>query len=203
MNATKAITSAKKSNGVSNIKPPGDWPGLKGLPRQKSSAPSAPPAHAQTRRGALLQHLAPEAKQRGGPPAGLCRHHAGWFDQGAGFHQPAEILLVQMPPRNRFHGPLQFSECEFGRQKFKYHGAVFQFGAQPSHRGGQDSPVVEAHRYAEWGRRLARQCSRASVPSRLLDQSCLIKQLVTIEHALLVPMRSLGAEIEPDPVLAR
>src|SRR6266404_8430836 len=107
MNATMAITSAKESNGESNIMPPGYRPGLKGLPRQKSLAPSAPSAHTQTRRGALLQHLAAETKQRGGPPAGLCRHHAGRFDQRAGLHQPAEILLVQMPPRNGFHGPLQ------------------------------------------------------------------------------------------------
>src|SRR6266480_1323489 len=201
MNATMAITSEKKSNGESNIKPPGDRPGLRAYRVKSSSKPwascvSAAPAYPQARRGPLLQHLAAEMKQCGGPAASLCRQHASRFDQGAGFHQSAEILLVQMPPRDRFHGPLQFSECKFGRQKFKYHGAVFQFGAQPSHRGGQNSPVVEAHRYAEWGRRLARQCSRASVPSRLLDQSCLIKQLVTIEHALLVPMRAPGAEIK-------
>src|SRR5712671_6179014 len=204
INATTAISSAKKSNGESNIKPPGDRSELKDLSHQIVIAvrPSAPPAYAQAGRRPLLQHLAAKSKQRGGPPAGLCRHHPGWFDQGAGFYQPAEILLVQMPPRNRFHGVLQFSECEFGWQKFKYHGAVFQFGAQPSHRGGQNSPVVEVHRCAEGGKRPARQCRRASVPSRLLDQSCLIEYFVTIEHALLVPMRALGAEIKPDAILA-
>ena len=162
-------------------------------------------AVARTRRpgaGPLLQHLAAEAKQRGRPPAGLCRHHAGWFDQGAGFHQPAEILLVQMPPRDRFHGALQFSECEFGRQKFKHHRAVFQLGAQPRDRGGENAPVVEAHGYAEAGDRLARQCRRAAVAPRLLDQSGLVEQLVAVEHALLVPMRALGAEIQPDAILA-
>src|SRR5260370_219025 len=100
MNATMAITSEKKSNGKSNIKPPGDRPGV-GAYRVKSSSavrPSAPPADAQARRTPLLHHLATEAKQGGGPSSGLCRHHAGWFDQGAGFHQPAEILLVQVPP---------------------------------------------------------------------------------------------------------
>src|SRR5882757_1715512 len=112
MNATIAITSEKKSNGKSNIEPPGDWPGLRAY-RVKSSAS---PAHPQARRGPLLQHLAAEAKQRGGPPTGLCRHHPGWFDQGAGFHEAPEILLVQVPPRDRFHGPLQFSKCKFGRQ---------------------------------------------------------------------------------------
>ena len=117
-------------------------------------------ANAQARRRPLLQHLAAEAKQRGGPAAGLCRHHAGRFDQGAGFHQPAEILLVQMPPRDRLHGPLQFGECELGRQKFKHHRAVFQFGAQPRNRGGENAAVVEAHGDAERGQRLARQCRR-------------------------------------------
>ena len=38
---------------------------------------------------------------------------------------------------------------------------------------------------------------RASVASRLLDQSGLVEQFVAVEHALLVPMRALGAEIQP------
>src|SRR5882724_2143445 len=173
-------------------------------PYQAVSAvrPSAPPPHAQARRGPLLQHLAAEAKQCSRPSTGLCRHHAGGFDQRAGFHQPAEILLVQMPPRDRFHGPLQLGKCEFGRQKFKYHRTVFQFGAQPRNRGRQYSPVVETHRYAKRGNGSARQCRGASVASRFLDQSRFVKQLITVEHALLVPMRALGAEIQPDAILA-
>src|SRR3977135_996343 len=131
MNATMAITSEKKSSGESNIKPPRnfqrDRPDLSGLrvksfkPRQAVSAvrPSAPPPHTQARRGPLLQHLAAEAKQCSRPSTGLCRHHAGGFDQRAGFHQPAEILLVQMPPRDRFPGPLQLRTGEFGRPNTK------------------------------------------------------------------------------------
>src|SRR5882672_2251421 len=167
-----------------------------------AARPSAPPPYTQARRGPLLQHLAAKAKQCRGPSAGLCRHHAGGFDQRAGFHQPAKILLVKMPSRDRFHGPLQLSKCEFGRQKFKYHRTVFQFGAQPRNRGRQYSPVVEAHRYAKRGNGSARQCRGASVASRFLDQSRFVKQLITVEHALLVPMRALGAEIQPDAILA-
>src|SRR5260370_40824234 len=112
MNATTAISSAKKSNGKSNIKPPGDRPGVRAYRVKIFSAAdaSASAAHAQARCRPLLQHLAAEAKQRGGPATGLCRHHAAGFDQAAGVHQPAEILLVQMPPRDRLHGPLQLSE---------------------------------------------------------------------------------------------
>src|SRR6267154_2554784 len=173
-------------------------------PSQAVSAvrPSAPPPHAQARRGPLLQHLAAEAKQCSRPSTGLCRHHAGGFDQRAGFHQPAQILFVEMTPRDRFHGPLQLGKCEFGRQKFKYHRTVFQFGAQPRNRGRQYSPVVEAHRYAKRWNGSARQCRGASVASRFLDQSRFVKQLITVEHALLVPMRALGAKIQPDAILA-
>src|SRR5260370_24546164 len=117
MNATMAITSEKKSNGKSNIKPPGDRPGV-GAYRVKSSSavrPSAPPADAQARRRPLLQHLAAEAKQRGGASTGLWRHHAGWFDQGAGVHQPAGILFVAVPPRDRFPAPLQLCGVELRR----------------------------------------------------------------------------------------
>src|SRR5260370_21019833 len=103
MNAAIAISSAKKSYGESNIKPPGSRPGVEGLTAfEKSSAPSA---NAQAWRGPLLQHLAAEAEQRGGTSAGLCRHHPGRVDQGPGFHQPAEILLVQVPPRDRLPAP--------------------------------------------------------------------------------------------------
>src|SRR5229473_6655033 len=163
MNATMAITSERKSSGESNSEPPGDRPGLRAY-RVKSYATSAPSAHPQARCGPLLQHLAAEAKQGGGPSTGLCRHHPGWFDQRAGFHEAPEILLVQVPPRDRFHGALQFSKCEFGRQKFKDHGAVFQFGAQPPHRGRQDSPVVEAHRSTKRRDRSARECRGAAIP---------------------------------------
>src|ERR1700686_831746 len=111
-----AITSEKKLVGKSNIRPPGDRADNEGQTAFQEY--SAPPAYPQARRRPLLQHLAAESEQRGGPPAGLCRHHAGRFDKGAGLDQPAEILLVQVTPRDRLDGPLQFSECELGGQKF-------------------------------------------------------------------------------------
>src|ERR1700722_12397811 len=102
-----AMTSEKKSNGT-NIEPPGDPPDLEGYRVKIDCAipPSAPSAHPQTRRGPSLQPFGAETKQGGGSAAGLCRHHAGRFDQGAGFHQPAEVLFVQMPSRDRFHRAL-------------------------------------------------------------------------------------------------
>src|SRR3981081_3916582 len=62
--------------------------------------------------------------------------------------------------------------------------------------------MVETHRHAEAGDRSARQCRGASVPSRLLDQSCFVEQLVTVEHTLLVAMCALGAEIPAARILA-
>src|ERR1700753_2427318 len=49
----------------------------------QASAVLAPAAAAEARRRPFLQHLTPEAKQRGGTAAGLCRHHTGRVDQRA------------------------------------------------------------------------------------------------------------------------
>src|SRR5688500_2265479 len=158
-----------------------------------------PAAHPKSGRRPLLQHTAAETKQRGGPSAGLCGHIAGRFDQRAGFHQPAEILLVQVTPRNRFDGSLQVSKCELAGQKFKYHRAVFQFCAQPRDRGRKNAPVIEPHRLAERGQLPARERSGPAVAPRLFHQPRFIEQLVAVEHALLVPAAVLATEIEPHP----
>ena len=86
-----------------------------------------------------------------------------------------------MPPRDRFRGPLQFGECEFGRQKFKYHRAIFQLGAQPGDRGGGNSAVVEAHGNAEPGKQWARQRRGTAVAPRLLDEAGFVEQVAAVE----------------------
>ena len=79
--------------------------------------------------------------------------------------QPAEILLVQMAAGDRLDRALQFGERELARHQLEHDRAVFELGAQPRDRGGEDAAVVEAHRLAQ-RRELAARASAASRPSR-------------------------------------
>ena len=63
--------------------------------------------------------------------------------------------------------------------------------------------MVETHRRPERGQRLARQCRRTPIAAGFLDQPGLIEQFIAVEHALFVPLRAVGAEIEPDAVASR
>src|SRR5499426_483766 len=154
-------------------------------------------AQAQPRRGALLHDLAAEAEQRRRPPPGRGRGFAGRLDQGRGFNQAAEILLVQVAPRDRLHGALQLGEGEFARHQLEYDGTVFELGAQPRDRGGEDAAVIEAHRLAQPGRGLPRQRGFAAVAACLLDQAGLVDELVAVEHLLLVPRAAAERETRP------
>ena len=71
--------------------------------------------------------------------------------------------------------------------QLEHHRAVFQLGAQPRDRGGEDAAMVEAHRLAERRASGARERRFAAVAPRLLDQARLVEQLVAVEHLLLVP----------------
>src|SRR5215831_7044648 len=62
--------------------------------------------------------------------------------------------------------------------------------------------MVEPHRDAKLRQRVAGQRGWTAVAARLFHQARLIEQLVAVEHALLVPMRAVRAEIEPHAVLA-
>src|SRR5262249_17530649 len=124
--AATASNTAMRSNGASkSMRPPGD---RRGRPTPNLLAPGA---HAQAGRRPLLEYFAPEAVERRRPSSGLCRHHAGRFDQRFRLDQAAEILLVQVTAGDRLHRVLQFGECEFGRQKFKDDRAILQFCTQP------------------------------------------------------------------------
>src|SRR5262249_14160692 len=149
---------------------------------------------AQPRRRALLHDLAAEAKQRRRPPPGRGRGFAGRLDQGRGFNQAAEILLVQVAPRDRLHGALQFGEGELARHQLEYDGTVFELGAQPRDRGGEDAAVIEAHGLAQPGHGLPRQRGFAAVAARFLDQAGLVDELVAVEHLLLVPWAAAERE---------
>src|SRR5258708_229030 len=104
----------------------------------------SPGSDLQSRRRALLQHLAPEAEERRGPAALLLRGVAGRLDQGAVFAQPAEVLLMQVAARDRFDGPLQFGQRELRRHQLEDDRAVFELGAEPRDGGREDAAMVEA-----------------------------------------------------------
>src|SRR6478735_10213590 len=152
MKAMIAMISAKKSNGPSNIKPPGN----RRAGADHAYLGLAPGAYAQARRGPLLEHVATEAVERRRTSAGLCRHHPGRFDQGFHFDQATEILFVQVSAGDRLHRILQFGKCELGGQKFKDHRTILQFCTQSRDPCRKNPAVVEAHGCAERGQRLAR-----------------------------------------------
>src|SRR6478735_4676572 len=152
MKAMIAMISAKKSNGPSNIKPPGN----RRAGADHAYFGLAPGAYAQARRGPLLEHVATEAVERRRTSAGLCRHHPGRFDQGFHFDQATEILFVQVSAGDRLHRILQFGKCELGGQKFKDHRTILQFCTQSRDPCRKNPAVVEAHGCAERGQRLAR-----------------------------------------------
>src|SRR5580700_6353543 len=62
--------------------------------------------------------------------------------------------------------------------------------------------MVETHRCTEVRDLFARQRRGPTVPARFLDQAGFIEQLITVEHAFLVPMLAAGAEIQPHAILA-
>ena len=62
--------------------------------------------------------------------------------------QPAEILLVQPPPRERFHRALQLQQGEFVAASIRTPRAIFDLRAKPRDTGGQDTPMVVRHRLA-------------------------------------------------------
>src|SRR5438477_5752306 len=85
----------------------------------------SPGSDLQSRRRALLKHLAAEAEQRRGPAALLLHGVAGRLDQGAAFDQAAEVLLMQVAARDRLDGPLQLGQSEFRRHQLEDDRAVF------------------------------------------------------------------------------
>src|SRR5262245_19769856 len=151
-------------------------------------------AHTQPRGRALLHDLAAEAEQRRRPPPGRGRGLAGRLDQGRGFNQAAEVLLVQVAPRDRLHRALQFGEGELARHQLEYDGTVFELGAQPRDRGGEDAAMIEAHRLAQPRHRSPRQRAFAALAARFLDQAGLVEELVAVEHLLLVPRAAAERE---------
>ncbi len=67
-------------------------------PEYRASPLDADP---QSPRRALRRHIAAEAEQRRGSSARLHRRFARRLDDGRGFNEPAEILLVQAPAGKR------------------------------------------------------------------------------------------------------
>ena len=85
--------------------------------------------HADTGRRSLEQNVAAEAKELGRAAARFRADIARRLDETAIFHQPAEVLFVQMMPGDGFDRLLQFEQSEGFGHHFKHHGAVFEFAA--------------------------------------------------------------------------
>src|SRR5262249_24983844 len=156
----------------------------------------------QAGRRALLHDLGAEAEQRRRPPPGRGRGLAGRLDQGRGFNQAAEVLLVQVAPRDRLHRALQLGEGELARHQLEYDGTVFELGAQPRDRGGEDAAVIGAHGLGPPGDGLPRQRGFAAVAARFLDQTGLVDELVAVKHLLLVPWTAAKREAQAHALAA-
>src|ERR1700681_1603641 len=101
-----------------------------------------------------------------------------------------------MPSGDRLDRPLQFGQRKFLRHQFEHDRAVFQLGAEPRDGGRENPAVIEAHRLAERGERLPRECGFASVAPRFFEEARFIQELVALKHFFLVPGRALDAESE-------
>ena len=79
--------------------------------------------------GAFAQHVAAEAEQFGGPAAGALVLLAGALDKASGFHQPPQVLLVQMHAGERFNDALELEQRKGGGEQLEYHRAVLELAA--------------------------------------------------------------------------
>src|SRR5262249_21040960 len=114
--------------------------------------------------------------------------------QGGRLNQAAEVLLVQVAPRDRLHGALQLGQGELARHQLEYDRTVFELGAQPRDGGGEDAAVIEAHRLAQPRHGLPRPRGLAGLAARLLDQAGLVEELVAVERLLFVPRAAAEPE---------
>src|SRR5262245_30552671 len=106
-----------------------------------------------------------------------------------------------MRAEDRLDRLLQLVEREIGRHELEDHGAIFDLGADAPDGSREDATVVEAHRGAEARQERPSEGGLASVTSRFLYETCLVKQLVAVENLLLVPGRAVEAEAHADAVL--
>src|SRR5262249_1024652 len=170
---------------------------LSGKIRAKASRRAR--AQPQPRRRALLHDLAAEAEQRRGPPPGRGRGLAGRLDQGRGFNQAAEVLLVQVAPRDRLHRALQLGEGELARHQLEYDGTVFELGAQPRDRGGEDAAGIEAPWLPQPGDGLPRQPGLAAA---FLARAGRVDECVAVGPFLLVPGAAAEREAQAHALAA-
>src|SRR6516162_611073 len=191
-NASSSNASRTKNKSIPNPTPATASDAIQATMRAKASRGAR--AQTQPRRRALLHHLAAEAEQRRRPPPGRGRGLAGRLDQGRRLNQAAEVLLVQVAPRDRLHGALQLREGELARHQLEYDRTVFELGAQPRDGGGEDAAVIEAHRLSQPGHGLPCQRGLAAVAARFLHQAGLVEEFVAVERLLLVPRAAAERE---------
>src|SRR3990172_5096215 len=109
---------------------------------------------------------------------------AGRLDQRRAFDEAPKVLLVQMSAGNRLNRALQLGQRERLVHQFEYHGPIFELRPEARDRGGEDAPVVEAHRYTRAARGLAVQ-DRPPVAPGLDHQTGVVEELVAVERAFL------------------
>src|SRR5262249_39547970 len=97
----------------------------------------------------------------------------------------------------RLHGALQFGEGELARHQLEYDGTIFELGAQPRDRGGEDAAMIEAHRLAQPRHRFPRQRGLAAVAARFLDPARLLEALVAVDHLRPAPGAAAAREAYP------
>src|SRR5262249_8964490 len=119
-----------------------------------------------------------------------------------GFNQAAEVLLVQVAPRDRLHRALQLGEGELARHQLEYDGTVFELGAQPRDRGGEDAAVIEAHGLGQPGHGLAPQRGSAAGAARFLAQAALVDESVAVEPLPPVPWAAAEREAQAHALAA-
>ena len=117
----------------------------------------------KSRRRALRQHLAAEAKERRRSPAGG-GGVTGRFDKLGALHETAEILFVQMAAGDGLDRACRSVSVKSGGISSNTTGRYFIFRAQPRDGRCKNSPVVGAHRSPK-GASLRRFVA-ASRPSR-------------------------------------
>ncbi len=88
------------------------------------------------------QHAVAKPEQFGGAADRVGGDCASFLNELLLLDEAAKILLVDQPACKRLNTALQLQQGEFRRHQFEYHGAVFDFRAQPRDAGRENAAVV-------------------------------------------------------------
>src|SRR5579864_5245027 len=151
-----------------------------GRDNEKLSRPSD--RQPRARIGPLAHDFAFETHELGGPPAAFRRDLPGFLDQALLLDEAAEILLMELEAGEGLDRALQPQEREAFRHQLEDDRAIFDLGPQPCDRGREDAAMIMHHRLACDG------IGDSPALPALGYQLRLVKQLVTLQDQLLVPV---------------